>query len=188
MDIPEEEKLKEAQITRGNKWSYITKTPEIKANRGKVLELYTEPRRRPLYSLQVLCLIAISKNNHPEEEIYTLKYYFKDPESEDFYWQINISDPYPRPIDLNLQPYTEVQLARYIKPRYLDWVKAGGLFLYQQRRGWLASDTLGQPFYIDLWKVIEERQSKLLQSAEDPTVEKNVCQQKANQEPGSKAP
>jgi len=35
VDIPEEEKLKEAQITRGNKWSYITKTPEIKANRGK---------------------------------------------------------------------------------------------------------------------------------------------------------
>jgi hypothetical protein len=85
--------------------------------------------------LQILCFIAISKNNHPREESYTLQYNFKDPESEDFYWQINISDPYSRPIDLNLQPYTEVQLARYIKPRYLDWVKAGGFFLYQQRKG-----------------------------------------------------
>jgi hypothetical protein len=187
VDIPEEEKLKKPQITRGIKWSYIANTPEIKANRWKILDLYTEPRRRPLYSLQVLCLIEISKNNHPEEEIYTLQYNFKDPKSEDIYWQINISDPYLRPIALNLQPYTQVQLARYIKPRYLDWVKAGGFYLYQQIKGWLASDTYGQPFYIDLWKVIEEKESKLLQS-EDTSLEKNVCQQKANQEPGSKAP
>jgi hypothetical protein len=43
VDIPKEEKLKEAQLTRGNKWSYITNTPEIKANRRRILELYTEP-------------------------------------------------------------------------------------------------------------------------------------------------
>jgi len=41
VDIPEEEKLKEAQVTKGNKWSYITNTPEIKENRRKILELYT---------------------------------------------------------------------------------------------------------------------------------------------------
>lgn len=185
MDIPEEEKLREAQLTRGNtwKWSYITKTPETKANRRKVLELYTKPQRRPLYSLQVLCLIAISRNNHPKEEIYTLQFNFRDPECEDFYWQINISDPYPRPIDLNLQPYTEVQLARYIKPRYLDWVKAGGFFLYQQRKGWLAVETLGEPFYIDLWKVIEDKQNRLLES--DTSIVQDVCQQETNQESGS---
>ena len=88
------------------------------------------PPRRPLYSLQILCLIAISMNNHPKEEIYTLGYTFKDPERI-----INISDPYPRPIGLNLQPYTELQLARYIKLRYLDWEKQEATVYIQKETG-----------------------------------------------------
>jgi hypothetical protein len=133
------------------------------------------PPRRPLYSLQILCLIAISMNNHPKEEIYTLGYTFKDPERI-----INISDPYPRHIGLNLQPYTELQLARYIKLRYLDWVKAGSYRLYPERNGGLAD-----PFNIDLWKVIEEKESRLLES--DTETLQNACQQETNQEPGTKS-
>jgi hypothetical protein len=166
VDIPEEEKLK-----------------ENRQNSGKVLEEYTRPSRRPLYSLQVLCLITISRNNHPKEQIYTLFYNFRQPESEEYYWKINISDPYPRPIGLNLQLYTELQLVRYIKPRFLDWVKAGGYKLYQQRKGWVTAQGIGEPFYIDLWKVIEEKESKLLES-DTPTIQ-NVCQQETNQEPGT---
>ncbi len=156
-------------------WSYWPKDKEGKVNRRKVLELYTKPSRRPLYSLQVLCLIAISRNKHPKGEIYILDYTFKDPER-----MINISDPYPRPIGLNLQPYTELLLARYIKQRNLDWVKSGGYHLYQERKGWLAD-----PFYIDLWKVIELKESRLLES--DTETLQNVCQQETNQEPGTNA-
>jgi hypothetical protein len=133
-------------------------------NQSKVLDTYTKPSRRPLYSLQVLCLIAILSNNHPKEEIYILDYTFKDPEKI-----INISDPFPRPIGFNLQPYTELWLARYIKPRYLDWVKARGYRLYQERKRWLAS-----PFYIDLWKVIAEKENRLLES--DTRTLEYVCQ------------
>ncbi len=157
-----------------------------KLNRRKGLELYTKQTGRPLYSLQVLCIIAISRNNQPKEEIYTLQYNLRDPEIEGFFWQINISDPYPRPIDLNLQPYTEIQLARYIEQRYLDWVKAGGFFLYQQRKGWLASVGIGEPFYIDIWKVIEDKESILLQT--DTSINQDVNQQETNQKPGSNAP
>jgi hypothetical protein len=89
----------------------------------------------------VLCLIAISRNNHPEEEIYTIFYNFKHPDSADYYWKVNISDPYPRPINLNLQPYTDLQIARYINQRFIDWVKAGGYNLYIQRKGWISKRT-----------------------------------------------
>jgi hypothetical protein len=50
VDIPEEQKLK-----------------ENRQNRGKVLEIYIRPSRRPLYSLQVQCLVDILRNNHPKE-------------------------------------------------------------------------------------------------------------------------
>ncbi len=82
VDIPQEEKLKERQEITGKVlgWSYRPKDIEGKVNRRKVLDLYTKPSRRPIYSLQVLCLLAISTNNHPKEEIYTLDYTFKDPE------------------------------------------------------------------------------------------------------------
>jgi hypothetical protein len=128
VDIPEEQKLK-----------------ENRQNRGKVLEIYIRPSRRPLYSLQVQCLVAISRYNHPKEQIHTLFYNFKQRESEEYYWNINISDPYPRAIGLNLQQYTELQLVRYIKPRFLDWVKAGGYKLYQQRKGWVTAQGIGEP-------------------------------------------
>ncbi len=87
---------------------------------------------------------------------------------------------------MNLQPYTEIQLARYIEPRYLDWVKAGGFFLYQQRKGWLAAVGIGEPFYIDIWKVIEDKESRLLQT--DTSINQDVNQQETNQKPGSNAP
>ena len=93
---------------------------------------------------------------------------------------IHIQDPYPRPIGFNLQPFTELQLERYIKPRYQDWVKAEGYRLYLERKGWLED-----PFYIDLWKVIEEKENRLLVT--DTSVIKNVCQQETNQEPGTNA-
>jgi hypothetical protein len=185
-DIPEEEKLKENLVSRGKalKWRYIPK--EYAVNRRKVVELYTKPPRRPLYSLQVLCLIAISRNNHPKEQIYTLFYDFKQPESEEYYWKINISDPHPRPINLNLKPYTELQLVRYIKPRFLDWVKAGGYQQYIQRKGWVSAQGIGEPFYIDLWKVIEEKESRLLE-IETSTVQ-NVCQQETDKETRNHTP
>jgi hypothetical protein len=73
VDILEEEKLKERQDNTEEVlgWSYRPKDKERKINQRKVLELYTKPTRRPIYSLQILCLIAISRNNHPEEQIYT---------------------------------------------------------------------------------------------------------------------
>ncbi len=140
----------------------------------RVMNWYTKPTRRPIYSLQIFCLIAISRNNHPEEQIYTLNYYQGSGED------ITDQDPYPRPIGYNLQPFTELQLERYIKPRYQDWVKAGGYRLYLERKGWLED-----PFYIDLWKVIEEKENRLLVT--DTRVIKNVCQQETNQEPGTNA-
>jgi hypothetical protein len=67
--IPEEQRLKERQdnteVVLG--WSYRPKDKERRVNRREVLELYTKPTRRPIYSLQILCLIVISRNNHPEE-------------------------------------------------------------------------------------------------------------------------
>jgi hypothetical protein len=177
VDIPEEQRLKERQVDTQEVlgWSYRPKDKERRVNRRKVLELYSTATRRPLYSLQILCLIAISRNNHPQEQIYTLNFTIKDPERI-----IQIQDPYPRPIGFNLQPVTELQLERYIKPRYQDWVKAGGYRLYLERKGWLED-----PFYIDLWKVIEEKENRLLVT--DTSVIKNVCQQETNQEPGTNA-
>jgi hypothetical protein len=177
VDIPKEQKLKERQENAEEVlgWSYRPKDKERKINRRKVLELYTKLTRRPIYSLQILCLIAISRNNHPEEQIYTLDYTFKDPERI-----IKIQDPYPRPIGFNLHPYTELQLEKYIKPRYQAWVKAGGYRLYLERKGWLED-----PFYIDLWKVIEGKENRLLVT--DTSVIQNVCQQETNQEPGTNA-
>ncbi len=96
------------------------------------MELYSTGTRRPVYSLQILYLIAISRNNHPEEQIYTLNFTIKDPERI-----IQIQDPYPRPIGFNLQPFTELQLERYIEPRYQDRVKVGGYRIYLERKGWL---------------------------------------------------
>ena len=177
MDIPEEQRLKEREVDTQEVlgWSYRPIDKERRVNRRKVLELYSTATRRPLYTLQILCLIAISRNNHPEEQIYTLNFAIKDQERI-----IQIQDTYPRPIGYNLQPFTELQLERYIKPRYQDWVKAGGYRLYLERKGWLEN-----PFYIDLWKVIEEKENRLLVT--DTSVIKNVCQQETNQEPGTNA-
>jgi hypothetical protein len=72
VDIPEEQRLKERQVDTQVGWSYRLKDKVRGLNRRKVLELYTKPTRRPVYSLQILCLIEISRNNHPEEQIYTL--------------------------------------------------------------------------------------------------------------------
>jgi hypothetical protein len=156
-------------------WSYRPIDKERRVNRRKVLELYSTATRRSVYSLQILCLIALSRNNHPEEQIYTLNFTVKDPERI-----IQIQDPYPRPIGFHLQPFTELQLERYIKPRYQDWVKAGGYRLYLERKGWLES-----PFYIDLWKAIEGKENRLLVT--DTSVLQSVCQQETNQEPGTNA-
>jgi len=173
--IPEEQRIKERQVDTQVGWSYRPKDKGRRLNRRKVLELYTKPTRRPVYSLQILCLIAISRSNHPEEQIYTLNLNIKDPERI-----IQIQDPYPRPIGFNLKPYTELQLERYIKPRYQDWVKAGGYRLYLERKGWLED-----LFYIDLWKVIEVKENRLLVT--DTSVIQYVCQQETNQEPGTNA-
>ena len=95
VDIPEEQSLKERQVDTQEVlgWSYRPKDKERRVNRRKVLELYSTATRRPLYSLQLLCLIAISRNNHPEEQSYTLNFAIKDPERI-----IQIQDPYPRSI------------------------------------------------------------------------------------------
>jgi hypothetical protein len=87
---------------------------------------------------------------------------------------------------LNLQPYTELQLVRYIKPRFLDWVKAGGYQQYIQRKGWVSAQGIGEPFYIDLWKVIEEKESRLLEI--DTSTVQNVCQQETDKETRTHTP
>jgi hypothetical protein len=132
VDVSEAEKLRKKQVISGKLlgWNYRPNDIESKVNQRKVLDSCTKPSKRPLVSLQVLRLKAISRNNHPKEEIYTLDYTFRDPEIK-----INTSDPYPRPIGFDPQPYTELQLERFIKSRYIDWVKAGGYRLYQEKRG-----------------------------------------------------
>jgi hypothetical protein len=72
-------------------------------------------------------------------------------------------------------------LERYLKPRYLDWVKAGGYRLYQGRKGWLENT-----FYIDLWKVIEGKENRLLET--DTRVMIPIQQSKNLQEQEGKLP
>jgi hypothetical protein len=90
VDIPQEQRLKERQVDTQEVlgWSCRPIDKERMVNRRKVLELYFTATRRPVYNLQILCLIAISRNNHPEEQIYTLNFTTKDPE-----WIIQIQDP-----------------------------------------------------------------------------------------------
>jgi hypothetical protein len=53
VDIPEEQRLKERQVNieQALGWSCRPKDKERRVNQRKVLELYTKPTRRPIYSL-----------------------------------------------------------------------------------------------------------------------------------------
>jgi hypothetical protein len=97
--------------------------------------LYIKPSKRPLYSLQVECLIIISRALHLYRGGTSFTYNFQDSESKDTYWTLTIPSSVPRPIGFNLRQYTWLELARYIKPRLQNWIKAGGFHLYNMHKG-----------------------------------------------------
>jgi hypothetical protein len=55
-----------------------------------------------------------------------------------------------------------VELARYIKPRLQNWIKAGGFHLYIKEKGLKGSEEQAEPFYIDLWEIIDKKEVRIL--------------------------
>ena len=162
----------------------------------KARNQHIKPSRRPLYSLQVECLIVISRALHLHKGGTSLTYNFKDSEDEDTYWTLTIPSTVPRPIGFNLRQYTCLELARYIKPRLQNWIKAGGFHLYNKHKGWRGSEEEEAPFYIDFWEEIEKKEIRILgwrfvKKEETPldwyleTI-KDVCKQKTNKKSGQK--
>lgn len=124
--------------------------------------LYCKPSRRPLYSLQVECLIVISRALHSYKGGTSLTYNFEDTEDKGSYWTFFLPSTVPRPIGFNLRPYTWLELARYIKPRLQNWIKAGGFHLYNKEDKWRGAEARADPFYIDLWDVIDKKEIRIL--------------------------
>jgi hypothetical protein len=96
---------------------------EEKAGKGiasirRARNLYIKPSRRPLHSLQVECLILISRALHLYRGGNLLTYNFQDAEDKDTYWTFTIPSSVPRPIGFSLRQYTWLELTRYIKPDY----------------------------------------------------------------------
>jgi hypothetical protein len=50
----------------------------------------------------------------------------------------------------------------------------------------VSAQGIGEPFYIDLWKVIEEKESRLLEI--DTSTVQNVCQQETDKETRNHTP
>jgi hypothetical protein len=158
--------------------------------------LYIKPRIRPLYSLQVECLIVISRALHLYRGPTALTYNFQDTEDKDSYWEFTLPSTVPRPIGFNLREYTWLELARYIKPRLQNWIKSGGFHLYNKEKGWSGTESQAEPFYIDLWKIIDKEEVRILdwrflkkeETSLDWYIEtfRNVSQQKANKTSGQK--
>jgi hypothetical protein len=92
-------------------WTYQN---EIAGNDSESIirarNLHITPEVRQLYKLQVECLIVISRELHRHKGPTALTYYIQDPKEE------NLSHT-PRPVGFDLTQYTQLQLARYIKPR-----------------------------------------------------------------------
>jgi hypothetical protein len=140
------------------------KAGEDLASIRKARNLYIKPSRRPLFSLQVECLIVISRALHLYKGGTSLTYNFQDAEERDTYWTFTISSSVPRPIGFNLRQYSWLELARYISPRLQNWIKAGGYHLYQNQKekGWTGTEAVAYPFYIDLWEVIDREEIRIL--------------------------
>jgi hypothetical protein len=128
----------------------------------KVRNLYIKPSRRPLYSLQVECLIVISRALHLYRRPTSLTYNFQDSEDKRTYWSFTLPTTAPRPIGFNLRQYTWLEIARYLKPRLQNWIKAGGFHLYQRNKGNRETEAQAEPFYIDLWDLIDKKEVRLL--------------------------
>ncbi len=161
--------------------------------------LYSRPSRRPLYSLQVECLIIISRALHLYKGGTSLTYNFKDTKDKDTHWSFTLPSTTPRPIGFNLRPYSWLEIARYIKPRLQNWIKAGGYHLYQKQRdrGWTGTEVVAYPFYIDYWEVIDKEEVRILdwrfvkKEKETPldwysATFKDVSQQETNKKSGQK--
>jgi hypothetical protein len=102
-----------------------------------------------------------------------------------------------RPIGFNLRPYSWLEIARYIKPRLQNWIKAGGYHSYQSQRekNWTGTEAAAYPFYIDLWEVIDKEKVRILdwrfvKKEEETPLDwyfkpiKDVCQQETNKKSG----
>ncbi len=169
------------------------------ASKRRVRIKYTKPSKRPLYSLQVECLIIISKALHLYKGGTSLTYNFEDTEDKGSYWSFTLPSTSHKPIGFNLRPYSWLEIARYIKPRLQNWIKAGGYQAYQSQRlrGWTGSEEVAYPFYIDLWEVIDKEEVRILdwrfvkKEKETPLdwyfqPIKDVSQQETNKKSGQK--
>jgi hypothetical protein len=146
--------------------------------------LYIKPRKRPLYTLQVECLIIISRALHLYKEQTSLTYNFQDSEDKGTYWSFTLPTTVPRPIGFNLREYTWLEIARYLRPRLQNWIKAGGFHLYQRNKRNIETEELAEPFFIDLWGIIEEKETRILDWYRPRF--KDVSQQETNKESGQK--
>ena len=146
-----------------------------------------------MYSLQVECLIVISRALHLYKERNSLTYNFQDTEDKWSYWSFTIPSSVPKPVGFNLKQYTSLELARYIKPRLQVWIKAGGFHPNNKED---RTEVRAEPFYIDLWEIIDKEEVRILdwrfvkkeRKPLDWYIEtfKNVSQQKTNKKSGQK--
>ncbi len=60
--------------------------------------LYITPEVRPIYKLQMKCLIVISTALNRYKGLTTSTYYFKDPEEENLSWSLQLLSHIPRPV------------------------------------------------------------------------------------------
>jgi hypothetical protein len=92
-----------------------------------------------------------------------------------------------------------LEIARFIKPRLQNWIKAGGYQAYQSQRlrGWTGSEEVAYPFYIDLWEVIDKEEVRILdwrfvKEVKETPLDwyfqpiKDVSQQETNKKSGQK--
>lgn len=182
--------------------NFIPSPPETRAfkdleipegERGRAKEFYIRPNRKPLYSLQVECLIVISRALHLYKERNSLTYNFQDTEDKSSYWSFTIPSSVPKPVGFDLKQYTSLELARYIKPRLQNWIKASGLHTNIKED---TTEVKAEPFYIDLWEIIDKEEIRILdwrfvkeeRKPLDWYIEtfKNVSQQKTNKKSGQK--
>jgi hypothetical protein len=87
------------------------KAGEDIASKRRVRNKYIKPSKRPLYSLQVECLIIISRALHLYKGGTSLTYHFEDSEDKGSYWSFTLPSTAHRPIGFNLRPYSWLEIA-----------------------------------------------------------------------------
>lgn len=92
-DVPEEEFVKEEDNIE---------------KKSKARQLYTKPTIRPLYSIQVECLIVISKVAHLSKQPISLIYTFNDQIRKRTYYKYILSKSIPLPLGFKLRWYTNL--------------------------------------------------------------------------------